>query len=636
MGVFEQRKLIKDIAEKPPEYNEVEESYISHQLKNHLGAQHFFEFAKDFQWVEWMYNNKSLDLLFNTDSEITQYNHMQARWFSSLLGNDSEKMMKIIMEQNVVSNYLKQYLTRELHRQKDELLPNVIGKWLPVFLGHVNYHKTEDSIEFIAHDMEYPKNKELILILFEHVTRPLTKYKKTFSFSESNNADLVDIEIDVQGNSYWLEEIWRKLINPNLDYYALPLMNIFINQLQMVTYLLKATGHGDWDPVSYSRSAIEPHEQDRHPDSIDLVINGCRDVLEYLIQVDGKSAQSFLNQCFMSESKLLKRISIHGYKLNTEISINQKIVWLLNNNLLFMPDYKHEVYQFVKYVYSGLSRKSKIEFLKHVSEEFEKKRDDDDWNKESVDYEEFNLYYWLTLSDVNCRLAHKAFLNAKRNNKLFKVRDYPDFSYWSSIGGYSSISKVTAHEILSKDPDDAKDLKWLITYQDEDYPFDKRSGFLEIVSSAIVTQHNWGWRLLRRLASPPKKWKTDLWKAILNGFKEINLNNDDWVEISETLVNHPNLDEIRYEVATLYDKATNSHETDFELSISTIIKIFEKIFSSVQTSDISSDDNVLTMAINHPVGKLTEFFCYCILKSTMMKRLINRYLMKLRLIYSLN
>jgi hypothetical protein len=611
MGVFEQRKLIKDIVEKPPEYNVVEESYISNQLKNHLGAQHFFELANDFQWVEWMYNNKSLDPLFNTECGLTPFKHMQARWFSSFLGNESEKMMKLIMEKDMVSTYLKQYLTRELYRKDVELSPNEVGKWFPVLLGHVNYHKHEDNIEYIASNMEYPENKEQILILFDYLTRPITKYKRKFSLSENNNDELVDIEIEVQGDTYWLGEIWRKSIYPNLDYFAIPLMYILINQLQMVTLLLKATGHGKWDPVSFSRSAIEAHEQDRFLDSMDFVIDSCRDVLEYLIEVDSMLALSFINQFIISESKLLKRISIHGYKLIAEVPIDKKIVWLVNNNLLFMSDYKHEVYQLIKYIYSALSVKSKRSFLKYVTEEFDKKRADEDSNKDVVDYEEYNLYYWLTLSDDKCRLARRAHLNAKKKNKRFKVREYPDFTHWSSIGGFSPItSNISVNKILSKDPSDAKDLKWLTTYKEEDHPFDEREGFLAVVTSAIATQHEWGWKLLRRLASSPKMWKTDLWKAILKGFKEINLSDDEWVEISKILVNHSNLNEFRYEVAYLFDNATNSHETNFELSISIIIKIFHKIFNSVQDSDIFSVEDALTQAINHPVGKFTEFFCY--------------------------
>ncbi|MDQ0887982.1 hypothetical protein QFZ81_003070 [Paenibacillus sp. V4I9] len=616
MGVFEQRMLIKDIVEKPPEYNEVEESYISHQLKDHLGAQHFFEFAKDFQWVEWMYNNKSLDTLFNSDNTLTPYKHLQAMWFSSFLANEPEKMMKIIMEKGVVSNYLKQYIIRELHRQQDGLSPKSIGKWLPVFLDHVNYHKKEDGLELISHDMEYPKNKELILILFEYLTRPLTKYKKKFSLSESSYDELVDVEIEIQGDMYSLGELWRKSILPNLEYYAVPLMNIFINQLQMVTFLLKGTGHGNWDPLSFSRSAIEPHEQDRYPDSMDLVIDGCRDVLEYLIQHDGKLAQSLINQCLLSESKLLKRISIHSYKFITEITVDEKIVWLVNNNLLFLSDYRHEVYQYIKYIYPELSLKSKRTFLKQVNDEYEKRSVDESLIKENVEYEEFNLYYWLTQSDDKCRLAQRAFLNAKKKNKRFKVRnEYPDFTHWSSSSGFSPVtSKVTITEILSKDPCVDKDLNWLMTYQDENYMLEKREGFLDAVSSAIESELDWGLKLLRRLITPPKKWKTDLWKAILNGFKEAKLKNEEWVEFLNVLIIHRNLNEFRFEIANLFDKATKTNDIDFQLSINLAIKIFHKIFSSARTSDISSTEDALTQAINHPIGKFTEFFCYVYIK----------------------
>ncbi|SFJ54355.1 protein of unknown function [Paenibacillus sp. UNC496MF] len=612
MGVFEQRKLIKDIAENPPGLNAVDESYIKYQLKDQLGAQHFFEFSKDFQWVEWMDSYKNLDSLFKIDTVLTPIKHMQAMWFSSFLGDDSEKMLKIIMEKKAVSNFLKNHLMRALDQKKTQLSANDFGKWLPVILDHANFIKNENQIEYISHDLEYPKNRDQILVFFEYLTTPITKYTKKFSLSDINN-ELVDVEIDIQGDTYWLGQIWTKYIVPNFDYFALPITKLLIHQLQMVTYLLKSTGHENWDPICFSRSAIEPHEQDRYPDSMDTVIDGCRDVLEYLIKHDVNLAASFVNQCFMSESKILKRIAIHSFKLLDTVPFDGKIQWILDNELLYNSDLKHEVYQLIKHVYSQVTKKSKRLFLKNIKYEFEKKRAAvEDSKKESIDYEEFNLYYWLTLSDENCRLARRAFINAKKNNKQFKVRgEYLDFTHWSSTGGFVPlISKVTVDEVLSKDPDDPSNLNWLLTYKEKDNLFDKREGFLEVVSSAIATQSDWGWKLLRRLVTPPKKWKTDLWKSIVNGLKETKLSNEEWFELSKMLLDHRYLNTLHYEIAHLFDKATKSVGADFQPSIGIIIKIFSKIFNATQNSDISTVDDSYIQAINHPIGKLTEFFFF--------------------------
>ncbi|WP_027088393.1 SIR2 family protein [Cohnella panacarvi] len=617
MGVFEQRKLIKDIAENPPELNAVDESYIRHQLKDQLGAQHFFEFSKDFQWVEWMDSNNYLDSLFKIDTELTPIKHMQAIWFSSFLGDDSERMLKLIMDKNAIGSYFKDYLMRALQLKSVNLSADHFGKWLPVILNHVNFNRKEDQIEFICKDLEYPKNRDQIIVFIKYLTTPITKYRKKFSLSESNN-EFVDVEIEIQGDTYWLRQIWSKYVAPNLDFFSFPILNLLINQLQLVTHLQKATGHGDWDPISFSRSAIEPHEQDRYPDSMDIVIDGCRDSLKYLIDHDVDLASSIINQCFMSDSKLLKRIAIHSFKLLDTITYDGKLQWVIENELLFKSDFKHEVYQLIKHVYFQVTIKSKRQFLKNIKDEFEKKRAVlEDSRKESMDYEEFNLYYWLTVSDENCRLARRAFKDAKRRNKRFEARDeYPDFTHWSSTGGFVRLSsKVTVDKLLSKDPDDPTDLNWLMNYKEKDSFFDRREGFLEVVSSAIATQPAWGWKLMRRLVAPPKKWKTDLWKSVINGLKETNLSNEMWFELSKTLLDHRYLNTLRYEIAYLFDKATKSVGTDFQQSISVIIKIFNKIFNASENSDISATDDPFIQAINHPVGKLTEFFFWVYIES---------------------
>ncbi|KIL36212.1 hypothetical protein SD71_09705 [Cohnella kolymensis] len=610
MGLFEQRKLIKDIAEKPPEYNEVEDSFIGHQLNDNLGARHFFEFAKHYEWVEWMDNSKMLEPLFNNNGEITVFKHMQSRWFSSFLKTDSEKMFKTILEKNGISSLTQTYLVRQLRHSLHDLSPSLLGKWLPVVLGHVNFHNKEQNLDFLADEIKSIDQKETLLIMLEYLTRPITKYKRKFTLSEDND-EMVDIEIELQGDDYWLNAIWDNTIKNNLQYFAVPAMKIFINQLQMITYYLKATGHGEWDPINFSRSAIEPHDQDRYPDDIDFLINCCRDVIAYLIDTNPSLAEAGINQCFFSESKILRRISIHSYKLLINISADKKMEWLIKNDLLFNYDLKHEVFQFIKYLYKDLGAKSKKTLYAHIDERVQELQQDSRFKTETINYEQFNLYYWLTLSDGDCRIARRAFKNAKRQNKHFKIReDHPDFTHWMTTGGFNSISsKVTVEEVLSKDPNKQVDLYWLLNFEDKEYHFEKRDGFLEVVSSAIESNYQWGWNLLKRLASPRKNWKSDLWTAILNGLNGMVFNNVEWMELTGILLEHRNLKEIRYEVTTLLNNAVKHEANDFQHNTTDLIKLFHKVALLVDANDISSTNDAYTQAINHPAGKFTQFFC---------------------------
>lgn len=621
MGAFEQRRLIKDIAEKPPELNGVEESYILGQLSDELGAQHYFDFAKDYKWVEWMDTHNKLEPIFINQILLTPFMHRLANWFSSFVNIDSEKMMKMIMEKNSINDFFIHYIVRELRNQKDDLSSKLLGKWLTVYLGHINHHKKEDHIDYFVNGLNYPKNKELILVLFEYLTRPVTKYEKKFTLTE-NAEEFVDIKIELQGDIYWLEKLWKNTILPHLDYYAIPIINILISHLQMVTYLLKATGHENWDPVSFSRSAIEPHEQDNYRKEMDIIIDGCRDAIEYIIKNNSKLATEYIKQCFTSESKILRRISIHSLKFSEDIDTNQKLKWITKNNLLFDLELKHEVYQLIKLVYPNLDTRNKERFLDYIKTTFETKQNEDSINKESFRYEEFNLYFWLTLSDGNCELAHKYFNQAKENNMSFDVREYPDFTHWSSSGEFKSFtSSVNDINILSKDPNNDEDFEWLLTYQDNNDYFDNRDAFINTVSFTIESNNNWGWKLLNKLCTSSKYRDSDLWCAILKGYNQINLKEKELFTLSKAILDYCDLNKFRFFIANFYEHQTSIMEFNIQLSIDVIIQVFEKMISSMKTSNTINTEDIYTQAINHPIGKFTEFFLSLFIKGNNNKQI---------------
>ncbi|WP_273832349.1 SIR2 family protein [Guptibacillus sedimenti] len=617
MGVFEQRKQIKDIVEQPPEYNEVDESYIEDQLKSKIGARHFFDLAKDFEWVEWMIRNQMLDNLFISESPKYEFNRMQGVWFSSFIVTQSERMMAIIMEKGGGSELLKHSINREIYRRAPELSSKSIGKWLPILLNHINFTKKVDSLEYIATKLNYPQDKETILVLMDNLTRPITTYKRKFSITEADD-ELVTIDIDIKGDSYWLEKVWENLIEPNLDYYSMPILNIFINQIQMITYLLKTTGHEAWDPISFSRSAIEPHEQDKYPENTDFLIDKCRDTLKYLIMTDSSLAQTYIQQCLLSESQILNRIAIYGYMLIEESNFDKKLNWLIKNNLLFKIEYKHEVYQFIKEVYPGLSEDSRKRFLEYIENTLEDKKLAQPSNKELWEYEKFNLFYWITTADENCEKALKAFRVLNQKNS-FVIREYPDFTHWTSTGGVSTQKiEITEGEIKSRNPRKKKDLDWLINYNEnveKDSFFGKREQFLNLISSTVEKNKLWRWKLINAISDDKIKQDTDLWSAILRGLSEVNLSDKELLKLSKSIYHFCDIKVYRNEISHFYNNVSRFQFNNFQGIIGCIIEIYDLIFNSFQRSEIIENKSPYIAAINHPIGKLTEFFYFVYTKS---------------------
>ena len=77
----------------------------------------------------------------------------------------------------------------------------------------------------------------------------------------------------------------------------------------------KGTG-SDWDPRSWNRSAIEPHEQDAHPESIDVLIDAARDSLEYLATTQSEIAGNWCDR-YISPTVPFPPVGSPNYRLLT-------------------------------------------------------------------------------------------------------------------------------------------------------------------------------------------------------------------------------------------------------------------------------------------------------------------------------
>lgn len=609
MGALEHKRLIKEIAENPPDYNnKIEESYTIEQLKNDQRAKYFFESAKNYEWVRWFDHHKMLDPLFHSNNKSNSYNYLLASWVSRFIEQDSENLLEIVMGNGHVNEPFLHGILYQLKEKQSTITSKRIAKWLPVYLNQINYREITD-LTFLLEKMNPKDNKELIILLMDYLTQPYAKYREKLSQSESNH-ERVDIDIFLHGNPYQLENVWEKVIKPNLDCFAEPLMGIFVKHMRMTSYYLRSV-YSDWDPVSFLRSAIEKHSQDSYPHNLDFLINHCRDALEFLSKNNRRTAELFIYQCINSNSYLLKRIAIHGYRLLDGIAADKKLKWILDNELLWNYWCKHEVYMLIRSIYPKLKPENRKGFIQNISDMIDRKKEKSpSSHQRSWEYEKFNLYYWLTLSDNNCSIAKKAFDQARSKNK-FSVWEHPEFNSWMSgvkMGGGSVTSLI--EEVRAKDPEEASDFEWLLTYKNEDalIPDEKRGSLINAADSVIRKDKNWGWRLINQLSNSSNT-TSDLWRAVLDGFRGAFLLKQEWVRLGKLLLEHCALSLFKSDIAFLFSGSIQVKKNDFTECTHLVVEIYHQIYDSFENADSLQEKVSYEAAINHPIGGLIEFFC---------------------------
>ena len=175
-----------------------------------------------------------------------------------------------------------------------------------------------------------------------------------------------------------------------------------------------------FDSISFGRSAIEPHEQDKHNNEaiqslIDIARNLCMDL----------NRDEIKSLCLKSSSNIVQRIGIWILKEKQLDcgSLNLAIEYHLLENLYL----RHETFCFLKEAFPIASQEDQMRFIEYSKQAMQ--RDD----SKSADYNCFNLFTWLNDKAESPLLCAEIESILKRNPN-FQKREHPDLTTYTSVG----------------------------------------------------------------------------------------------------------------------------------------------------------------------------------------------------------
>jgi hypothetical protein len=157
-----------------------------------------------------------------------------------------------------------------------------------------------------------------------------------------------------------------------------------------------------WDPVSFGRSAIEPHEQDQHEDPFDPLIDAVRDCVEALLAAGDDRADAHLLRWAASEVPILRRLAVHGWSARTDVDTSGKIQWLLEKGFLYQLELRHEVFRLIQLAVPTLGHDDAAALVTAVASE--------PIDRANPDYERFSLLAWIVRHAPELRPAQDALL----------------------------------------------------------------------------------------------------------------------------------------------------------------------------------------------------------------------------------
>ena len=248
----------------------------------------------------------------------------------------------------------------------DDRPPSVIiSTWVTIVLED-SPGARDDILNYLLHDRVLPDDHHLTLRLFDHLTTPRLNLRPGFSILDSSTDSLPHVWVDpaLLGEEHWLRHAWEQVLRPNIGICADELSVIVTRNILSMGQRLALLRGERHDALSAKRSAIEPHEQDAYPDEVDVLIDAARDVLEHLLQRDGRSGDALLSQWSRLPGKLFGRLVLHGWTERPDKTSDEKLRWLLQNfRIVEGGDGRHEAFRLIRQHLSSATDQAKQEVL---------------------------------------------------------------------------------------------------------------------------------------------------------------------------------------------------------------------------------------------------------------------------------
>ncbi|SMQ81260.1 SIR2-like domain-containing protein [Bacillus sp. OV166] len=611
MDFFEHEKRIKLLVETTPSLAPEDTDYLIKVIKDIPTLRFFVKYARGPLWIKWLEEKGFLYDLFVPNRILTEDKVIICKWIvENFILEDSEEFFSLI-ERNgqKINSVLWNEIAHKLSFTEKLPEPDILTKWVGLLLKLAPL-QTNKYLDYILYRLKGSQYKMIVILLFDYLSRPQLLLKPHFQITEKRTDKLVDIEVSIKGDHYYLSKTWDENIKPNLNEFANLIEPIITNNIRMAHFILNSSGQANsqWDPISFDRHAIEPHEQDRYPRNFDVIINSSRDIINYFCLNNPEIALYLIESWFLSDVPLMKRISIYGLSkvnLNSDIKIN----WLIEKNVLYTFGLKHEVYQVLKFAYPVASYKQRDRLFKKILIGPEVKQEE---NIKAREYEIYNLIYWLSLVSPDCEIGNKYLKEFRNKYPTFIPRDNPDLHTWSSIGNIEHLSPLSVDEMLKENIENIFDL--LLKFEGDWFNGPDREGLLEEVGKAAKQNFEWSWHLTETLISK-QEITSDLWRAVFKGWNLSHLDQEKWEKIIILFETEKELSlNFKDDIIDLFTKALKSQDNKSfinfldraEIHIYYIWKEVSNI--NRQSQNNFTTDSSLNNAINNFGGKSVLFW----------------------------
>ena len=520
-GILDWQREVKEIAKNPPSLNEEEMDLIEDAISDPKRTHLFTDVASNPEWIVWLERRNRLDSLFDSTDlrNLGEQDSQLAQWLAQQFARDhADELFLLIGRKGMrVHPAFWNSLGLTIGLEKDQPPDaDILARWVSLLIETAPSTPYSHVLFWLGERCADAELAESLLAVFDLMAASRLNLKPGFAgLGESS----ITGEVVQNCDHYEMNQLWEKGLKPRLDQVAERLLAGIVQRfIEQHRTLRTWQSEGEtWDPISLHRSAIEPHQQDEHPDTINVLINAARDCLEYLACSQPEAAGNWCDRLIREGAPLLRRLAAHALPLRKDLAADEKSDWLLRNMGLHDLAARHETFQAMRTIYPKIGQEHRDAVIEAILAYV--------WASEEVEQRErftarhhFEWLHWLHESDPTCELVGQSLKELRERHSDFQPSEHPDFLiYTTPFEWVEPRSPLTAEELVQRPA--RKCLPDLLHFHEEDPLGPSRDGLLHAVEEAATQRFEWGLDLASALADS-SHWETDLWLWVIRAWSQ--------------------------------------------------------------------------------------------------------------------
>lgn len=442
MGRLDHRTRMREIIDGGTSMTPVDRDYVIRRLRTVEGARDFASTADTVPWLQWAESRPRFRALF-TGLVAKESTLVLADWFGNYIVDPAKHGAALQTAQRLGQQFHPNLVSAALFAAErlsaaDELAGR---RWKTLLATSIHRHSAPPDLGML---LPYdPSAHPEPLAVVRAALRPFLALKKSWFPLENDGETPPDVEVKWHTDEHTLGAHLTRAVDEAGE--GDEVLGSLLEDSLNGAYDLLSGYQGDrsFDPLGFGRSAIEPHEQDRHPDAQDALIDALRGFGE-----KGLPAVPDLPERWWKQRKpLFRRLALHLLTADVTKTPDEKVRWVLDHNLLFAGDEKHEVFRLLAESLPSASQEMRAEVLVAAVRGPDFPEDMSE-RQRHVAYTTYNLLAWLTQSVPDWREAAVEFATAQAANPMFAVRESPDFGHWSSSGTWGGHLPIEPEDFI--------------------------------------------------------------------------------------------------------------------------------------------------------------------------------------------